>query len=99
MQKVAKNHGLSRKIRAFPFNKYRCPEITAYTHSPDTMLPYLTPPATSSIPLNAYALKALVWRTAFVSPHTHTHTHTIVITPKVSAEYNLRRETLIKMNP
>jgi len=48
MQKVAKNHRLFRNSRAFPFDKYCCPKITAYSHSPDTKLPELTPPATIS---------------------------------------------------
>jgi len=72
MQKVPRNS------RAFPFKKYRCPESTAHSHSPDAKLRELTLAPTILVLLSGCVLKSPVWRTEFVTTHTHG-----VIAPKI----------------
>jgi hypothetical protein len=88
MQKVARNSWV------FLLKKYCCPEATAHSHSADTKLPDLMPAPTISIPLNVCVLNSQVWSTEFVT----THATKSVITPKVSAENNLKRGSLTKGN-
>jgi len=99
MQKVARNSGAQIIYsRPFLFNKYRCPAATPHRHAADAKLPDLMSVPTVSIPLSACVLKSPVWRTEFVTTHTHPPKRKMLFHRKLSAQNNVRRESLTKGN-